>query len=146
MNRLKWWFRIVGAFYLLLALVNIPGFFDNQLFASSLPFPAGENAARAFADGWSAFVFDMLGIGTFLLWASRDPLKHLSVVWFAVWLEVLHGIVADVYLIVGGYNAVAYAVFIGIHLIIIITGVLCARQTTAQSPQATQLATKQGIL
>jgi hypothetical protein len=50
----------------------------------------------------------MLGIGTFLLWASRNPLKRLSIVWLAVWLEFTHGALDDLYLIVRGYDAVSY--------------------------------------
>ncbi len=59
-------------------------------------------------DAWAALVFEMLGIGTFLLWASRNPLKRLSIVWLAVWLEFTHGALDDLYLIVRGYDAVSY--------------------------------------
>src|SRR6185436_12392167 len=30
-------------------------------------------------------------LGVFLLWASRDPLRHLSLIWFTVWSSVVHG-------------------------------------------------------
>jgi hypothetical protein len=29
-------------------------------------------------------------LGVFLLIASRNPLKHLSLIWFAVWSSVVH--------------------------------------------------------
>ena len=29
-------------------------------------------------------------LGVFLLWASRDPLRHLSLIWFTVWSSVVH--------------------------------------------------------
>ena len=39
----------------------------------------------------------MLGVyatlGVFLLIASRDPLKHLSLVWFTVWSSVVHAVI-----------------------------------------------------
>lgn len=30
-------------------------------------------------------------LGVFLLMASRDPLQHLSLIWFTVWSSVVHG-------------------------------------------------------
>ncbi|NUQ83701.1 MAG: BphX family protein [Anaerolineales bacterium] len=133
MNKLKWWFRIVGVFYLLLTFINLPGYFNYELFASSLPYTAGENAARAFADGWGYAVFEMFGMGVFLLWASRNPLKNVSVVWLAIWLEILHGIGYSAYLIAVGFDPTLQSGFIVVSLAIIITGFLFARQTATQS-------------
>lgn len=37
----------------------------------------------------------MMGIygtlGAFLIWASRDPMSHRSLIWFTVWSSVVHG-------------------------------------------------------
>jgi peptidoglycan/LPS O-acetylase OafA/YrhL len=30
-------------------------------------------------------------LGVFLLLAAREPLRHLSLIWFAVWSSVVHG-------------------------------------------------------
>lgn len=30
-------------------------------------------------------------LGVFLLWASRDPDAHLSLIWFTVWSSAVHG-------------------------------------------------------
>jgi hypothetical protein len=30
-------------------------------------------------------------LGVFLLWASRQPEAHLSLIWFTVWSSVVHG-------------------------------------------------------
>ena len=30
-------------------------------------------------------------LGAFLLWASRQPEAHLSLIWFAVWSSLVHG-------------------------------------------------------
>lgn len=138
MNKLKWWFRIVGGFYLLLALMNMyfvlfnPGGVTS---AATFPFPVTADTTMAFIDGWSAFAFEILGIATFMLWASRNPRRYLGAVWLLVWLELLHGVVDDVYLIVRGYDAVSYAVFIAIHIAIIITGVWAARAAEAEAAQ-----------
>ncbi len=137
MNKLKWWFLIVGGFYLLLALMNMYFVLLNPSAMSAMaafPFAVTADTTMAFVDGWSPFAFEILGIATFMLWASRDPLKYLGAVWLLVWLELLHGVLDDIYLIVRGYDAVGYIAFIVVHLIIIVTGVAFARQASAQQP------------
>ncbi len=140
MKKLQWWFRVVGVWYLLLGLMNIYMMFlgSTQMLVENLPFPADEWAIRAFVDGWSPFLFEMFGIATFALWASRQPQKHVSAALLMVWLEFTHGVLDDIYLIARGYDAAGYITFIVIHLIIIVTGLLFSRQTeakTAGSPQ-----------
>ncbi|MBM4460627.1 MAG: hypothetical protein FJ011_23185 [Chloroflexi bacterium] len=122
---------IVGAFYLLLALMNMyfvlinPGAIGAM---TQFPFPATPDTIQAFVDGWSPFAFEVLGIGTFMLWAARNPRRYLGAVWLLVWLELLHGVLDDIYLIARGYDAGGYIAFIVIHLLIIVTGVLFGRQ------------------
>ncbi len=137
MKKLTWWFRIVGGFYLLLALMNLYVMFLGaaQISRGRPPFPADDYAVRAFVDGWSPFAFEMFGIGTFLLWASRNPLKYLGSVWLVVWLEIWHGVVDDVYLIAQGYDVVGYILFIAVHLIIVLTGVTLGRRAAAQTAE-----------
>jgi hypothetical protein len=136
MKKLTWWFRIVGGFYFLLAIMNLYGtLVDPAYFKQILPYADNELAVKAFVTGWSPFAFEILGLGTFMLWASRNAGKYLGAVWLIVWLELLHGVVDDVYLIANGFNAAEYIPFIVIHVIIIVTGVLFARQ--AQAPATT---------
>jgi len=135
MKKLKWWFIIVGAFYLLLALMNMYFVLFNPAGMSSMtkfPFAVTPDTTIAFVDGWSPFAFEVLGIGTFMLWASRNPRRYLGAVWLLVWLELLHGVLDDIYLIARGYDAGGYIAFIVIHLAIIITGVLFGRQAEAE--------------
>ena len=133
MNRLKWWFRLVGAFYVLLGVANAYGLVDPQFIGGTLPMAADASAVQAFVDGWSAFALEMVAIGTFALWASRDPAKNVSVAWLVAWLAVFHGIVGDLYLIARGYDPTAYAAFIALHGVMIVTGVLLARQASGQA-------------
>ncbi len=136
MNGLKWWFRLVGAFYLLLAVVNVHGIFvDPSSFAQMQGFATNPDVVKAFVVGWSPFAFEIVGIATFLLWASRDPAKYLGAVWLLVWLEFLHGVLDDMYLIANGLSVGFYTAFTVVHLIIIVTGILVARQTSAQPSQ-----------
>ena len=134
MNKLKWWFRIVGAFYLLLGIANMVGtFVYPAFFAGNLPYPADEPVVRAFIHGWSPFAFEIVGLATFMLWASTNPRRYLGAAWLIVWLELLHGVVDDIYLIANGFSAVQYIPFIAIHFIIIVTGILFVRQAEAEA-------------
>ena len=51
-------------------------------------------------EGRSYYLEMILGIyatlGVFLVMASRDPLRHLSLIWFAVWSSVVHGAIMAV--------------------------------------------------
>lgn len=134
MKKLQWWFRIVGVWYLLLGLMNIYMMFlgSPDYLAQNIPFPTDEWAIRAFVDGWSPFLFEMFGIATFALWASRNPGKHIGATLLLVWLEFTHGVLDDIFLIVRGYDAGGYIGFIVIHLIIIVTGMLFARRAQTQ--------------
>jgi BphX-like len=136
MNRLKWWFRAVGAVYLLLGLGFVPA-----LNAARLPFmlpgldsPAGGVTYRALLDFSFMFGLDLLVTGAYLLAASSAPQRHLSLVWLVVALEVVRGILDDVYMIASGYGAPFYLAFIGLHIAIISTGLVFARQAAAQLP------------
>lgn len=132
MKKLTWWFRIVGAFYLLLGVANMYGTFVNPAFyAGNLPYPADDAVVKAFVHGWSPFAFEIVGLGTFMLWASFNPRRYLGAVWLLVWLELLHGVVDDIYLIANGFSA-GYIGFIVVHLVIIVTGVVFARQAEAE--------------
>ena len=138
MKKLKWWFIVVGAFYLLLALMNMYFVLINPSAMSAavtFPFPTTPDTTMAFVDGWSPFAFEILGIATFMLWAARNPRRYLGAAWLLVWLELLHGVLDDIYLIWRGYDAVGYAVFILIHIVVIVTGVWAARAAEAEVAQ-----------
>lgn len=129
MNRLKWWFIVVGVFYTLLALMNLYAIFINPSFIrDGFPFPIDDNGLRAAMDLWLVFVLDLAVTGPVLIWASREPLKHSGLVWLVVWLEAIRGVVDDLYLISRGYDPAGYVGFIVIHLFIIFSGILFLRQ------------------
>lgn len=50
--------------------------------------------------GHSQYPLMIVGIyatlGVFLLMASRDPMKHLSLIWFTVWSSVVHGAIMEI--------------------------------------------------
>jgi hypothetical protein len=137
MNKLKWWFRIVGAFYLFITLMNVYFLFLGggiQMFTDSLPAPMNADplAGQAFADAWLVFVFELGVLGAMAMVASGNPVKNRIMAWVIIWAEVFRGILADAIWIMRGYDAGRYIVFIAIHLAIILTGVVFLRQAQAE--------------
>lgn len=60
------------------------------------------------AEGRSYYLEMIIGIyatlGIFLILAARDPLKHLSLIWFTVWSSVVHGGIMAVQSFDGTHN------------------------------------------
>jgi hypothetical protein len=77
--------------YLSAALVAVGVIFLVGIYPLTILWPSG----WAWHTGHSHYLPMILGIyatlGVFLLVASRDPLAHLSLIWFAVWSSVVHG-------------------------------------------------------
>jgi hypothetical protein len=61
------------------------------LYPLMLAWPSG----WAWTPGQSEYEQMMVGIyatlGAFLIWASREPEAHLSLIWFTVWSSAVHG-------------------------------------------------------
>jgi hypothetical protein len=127
MNKLKWWFRIVGAIYLLLGIGFVPALNAARLPMMLLGVETSGVTYHGLLDFSFMFGLDLIVTGVFMLWASRDPLNNLSIVWLVVALEIVRGILDDLYMISQGYAAPFYIGFIVLHLTIIITGVRFAR-------------------
>ena len=133
MNKLKWWLRIVGVFYLLLTLLNLYGiFFNPQLFRDTVPYEVTDLVIRAFSEAWLAFILELGVLGGMLLYASFKPAQSGMLVWTIVWAEVFRGVVDDLFFISRGYSAASYVPFIVIHIIIIVTGIVFLRQAQAE--------------
>lgn len=60
------------------------------------------------AEGRSYYLEMIIGIyatlGIFLILAARDPLKHLSLIWFTVWSSLVHGGIMAVQSFDGTHN------------------------------------------
>ena len=138
MTRLRWWFRIVGAFYLLLALMNLYVMFftDGQAVLAGSPFPVNALTVRVATDYWSSSAFGLLGAGLFLLWAARAPERYVTVARYAAWLELTMWGAYDVFALARGYDPASYGAFGVIHLIIIVTGFWFARPADGARPAA----------
>ncbi len=77
--------------YLSFALVAVGLIFIVGLYPLTIIWPSG----WSWHSGQSDYLQMILGIyatlGVFLLVASRNPLAHLSVIWFTVWSSIVHG-------------------------------------------------------
>ena len=131
MNRLKWWLRIVGAFYLLQFVVMV---FVRAPIRAIGPegtlalAAAGDPMARFVVDTWVTFGLEVGAIGVALLLASRIPAQARALVWAIVAIEVGRGIVDDIYMLARGYKPVVSIVWMVIHSMVIVTGVLVLRR------------------
>jgi hypothetical protein len=141
MNKLKWWFRIVGGFYFLLGIVWSPFVGISRLIPAISPnydAPAGGEADRLLFNIAGMIGFEWIVMGAYMIYAARNPAKHISLMWLIVGYELVRGILDDIYLIVQGYPVGSYIAWIVIHTIIITTAVLFTRQ--AQNQPAAQTA------
>jgi hypothetical protein len=77
--------------YLRLALVLVGVIFIAGIYLLMMVWPSG----WAWHTGHSDYPLMIIGIyatlGVFLIVASRNPLDHLSLIWFTVWSSVVHG-------------------------------------------------------
>lgn len=77
--------------YLQLALFLVGLIFIVGIYPLTIIWPSG----WSWHTGQSDYLQMILGIyatlGVFLLIASRNPLAHLSLIWFTVWSSVVHG-------------------------------------------------------
>lgn len=135
MNKLKWWFRVVGGFYLLLTAFSLYGLFlgGAQMFADILPAPMNSDplAIRAFTDAWMIFIFEMGVLGVLALVVSKAPIENRIMAWVIIGAELFRGVVGDVIWIGRGYSAATYIPFAVLHLTIALTGIMFLRQAKA---------------
>jgi hypothetical protein len=77
--------------YLRIALLLVGLIFTFGIYPLTIFWPSG----WSWHMGSSEYLPMILGIyatlGVFLLIASRNPLAHLSLIWFTVWSSVVHG-------------------------------------------------------
>ena len=141
MQGLKWWMRVVGVFYVLLfvaaALLKVPieafGFADVLARAAD-----GDMPARFLVDTWVMFGLELGVIGVALLYYSRTPNGARALVWTVLGLELVRGIIDDIYMIVRGYELTPLVVWIVLHSIIIAAGLWALRASRDGGTQPTE--------
>lgn len=77
--------------YLRIALVLVGLIFLFGIYLLMIVWPSGWTWHTGHSDYPMMIVGVYATLGVFLLLAARDPLKHLSLIWFTVWSSVVHG-------------------------------------------------------
>jgi hypothetical protein len=137
MNKLKWWLRVVGAFYLLLGLAALGYWlFDPEMYvetyAATLPveYSGDPLAATAVVDRDFFVVFEWIVLGVLMFVATRDPARARFFIGAMVALELFQYVPVNLVWMTRGYpNIVPYLI---LHLIFGITGIVFLRQTKAE--------------
>lgn len=127
---LVWWMRVVGAFYLLLFVMAVFVKLPLQTFAppETLTLAAnGDPVAGYLVDTWVMFGLELGVIGSALVVGSWYIDQARLLVWTVIGLELVRGIVDDLYMIARGYEPTGFLVWIVIHSVIILTGYLALR-------------------
>jgi hypothetical protein len=82
--------------YLRVALVLVGIIFIVGIYLLMIVWPSGWTWHTGHSDYPLMIVGIYATLGLFLLLAARDPLKHLSLIWFTVWSSVVHGAIMAV--------------------------------------------------
>ena len=88
---------------------------------------AGDPTARFVIDTWVTFGLYIGAVGLSLLLASRRMVQVIGLAWTVIAMECA-GIVVDFYKIGRGYMTVAPIVWIAIHAMVIVSGILFLRR------------------
>lgn len=129
MTKTTLWLRLVGGFYLLLALTSLRVLsVDPQMFGAMNPFAADASALRAFADAWLIFVLEMGVLGAIMLYYARDSAHNRILVLTVSILELIRGAGGDLLWMSRGWPTTNYIPFMIVHLIIAGTGLFFLRQ------------------
>jgi hypothetical protein len=132
MTKRTWWLRLVGGFYLLLALTSLRVLFvDPQMFGAMNPFAADEQALRAFADAWLIFVLEMGVLGVIMLYYARDSARNRILVLTIAPLELVRGAGGDLLWMSRGWPAANYIPFMIVHLCIAGTGLFFLKKESS---------------
>jgi hypothetical protein len=131
---LRRWMRVVGAFYLvqaaMMVLVRAPirTFGPTGALAQA---DAGDPVATFLVDTWTTFGFEVAAVGVALLVATRRRELALGAVWTVLAIEVGRGILLDTFMIARGIKVGGYLVWIIIHSVVLVTGLLALRADRA---------------
>ena len=133
MAKTKLWLRVVGVFYLLLALGSLWVLFINpHIFGAMFRFSNDTLSIRAFSDAWLIFVLEMAVLGSIMLYAAREPARNGILVLTVAILELVRGAGGDFLWMMRGWPKANYITFMIVHLIIAFTGIYFLRQESAK--------------
>lgn len=116
------------------ALIVVGAIFVVGVFALMQLWPAAWRWQPSQPEYEQMFVGVYATLGIFLWIAARDPLRHLSLIWFAAWSSVVHGGIMGVQAMVdASERAHFYGDIPGLIIVGLVLGLLARRATTAAS-------------
>ena len=77
--------------YLRIALMLVGVIFIFGIYPLTVIWPSGWSWGPGQSDYLQMILAIYATLGVFLLMASRNPLAHVSLIWFTVWSSVVHG-------------------------------------------------------
>ena len=138
MDRLAWWLRIVGAFYVLQAALILV--FQAPIRAQGPTgtialISAGDPVAHFLVDTWITFALEIGAIGVALIIFARTSGGARTLVWTALAIEFARGLIADIVLLARGESIAVLGPWLAIHSVIIATGLFVLRKHRPIIPQ-----------
>ncbi|MEM7738171.1 MAG: DUF6632 domain-containing protein [Deinococcota bacterium] len=128
--------KVLSTTLLVLGIVFIVG-----IYPLSLIWPSG----WAWHDQGRSEYFEMiLGIyatlGVFLIWASRNPLAHTSLIWFTIWSSIVHAAIMAVQALVVPHH-IGHLVgdVLVLSLVAVVLALLLIKASSAKPVQTDQL-------
>jgi hypothetical protein len=82
--------------YLQIALVAVGITFIGGIYLLMIVWPSGWTWHTGHSDYPIMIVGIYATLGVFLIAAARNPMAHLSLIWFTVWSSVVHGAIMTV--------------------------------------------------
>jgi len=83
-------------YYLRIALVVVGLAFIFGIYGLSVVWPSGWIWGQGPSHFWPMILGVYATLGVFLIYASRDPMAHKSLIWFTVWSSVVHAAIMAV--------------------------------------------------
>jgi len=135
MQKTRWWFFLVGTWYIVNLIGLLPPLMQAQLpnFYPGLTVASDSIAYKALVDVWFLFglLYGTVGIG--LLLAARSPVENRLLITLVVLIETIAGILWDIYSLSRAIMpAMTSYFFIVVHLLIIGTAAWVYPRKTVQ--------------
>ncbi len=119
--------------YLRIALVLIGVTFIFGIYLLMIVWPSGWKWHTGHSDYPMMIVGIYATLGFFLLLAARNPLNHLSLIWFTIWSSVVHGAI----MAVQAFGPNSHGHWVGdvpaLFIIAVILGILTPRGNHART-------------
>lgn len=126
--------------YLRIVLVIAGLTFTVGVYPLTIVWPSGWTWHGAGRSDYLEMIFGIYAtLGVFLILAAREPLEHLSLIWFTVWSSIAHGAIMAAQALV---NSRHIGHLLGdVPALFVVAGILAALTPRRKKPAVADLAT-----